>query len=57
MISNTYIIGFPDQTDHANIIDSNMNTKWTAIERRDWIQVDMKTSLYVHRVHIVIDDV
>ena len=33
-----------------------MGTKWTADERRDWIQVDMKTSHYVHRVHILIDD-
>ena len=62
MIESSYgtknsFIGLPDQTDHLNIIDSNMDTKWTANERRDWIQVDMKTSHYVHRVHIGIDDV
>ena len=48
--------GFPDRTDHGNIIDSNIDTKWKSNKRREWIQVDMKTSHYVHRVHIKMDN-
>lgn len=44
------------RSDHGNIIYSNMGTKWTSDKRREWIQVDMKTSYYVHRVHIIVEN-
>ena len=36
-------------------IDANRDTRWRAVNRKEWIQVDMKKSHYVHRVHIDMD--
>ena len=49
---NISYFGFPDQSGQNNIIDGNINTVWTSNKRREFVQVDMKTSHYVHRVHI-----
>ena len=40
------------QPDKAKIKDGRLDTKWTSGGGKAWIQVDMKKSHYVHRVHI-----